>query len=385
MNEKYKVYLSKNEVKTLKEIIKKGNSNSAGRVTHANILLKIDDSDKDKKTDKEISEIYGVSQTIVCQIRKTYATEGLEAALNRSSRVTGAVLSKIAEDFEADVIATALSRASKGRAPWTLRLLADHCIENSYIVTSHTYIGEKLSGSRSNLSQFWSIPKEDDARFVANMEDILGIYQNTYDPMIPVLCMDEKPIEFLDEIRKRLQVKLLKIDRDEMEKMDSEYTQCGYGSIFIFTEPLAGWRYVTARESRTKCDFAQIMNKLYHERYKNVEKVILVCNGLNTHSKASFYKAFSPEIAYELSQKFEFHYTPIQGSWLNIAECELSSLARDCFGRQGIDSIEELNEVLTYWVKDRNSRQKSIDWKFAIEDARTKLNSLYPTPVFKDS
>jgi len=392
--EKYKVELSIEEKQKLKDLTHKGSGNSAKVIMHANVLLNTNDLNAVRKTDREIAEIFNISKTTVNQIRKMYATEGLDAALNRKTRITPPILSKITGDFEAHVIAKALSPAPKGRARWTLRLLAEHCMENQYIVTiSHTCIGEMLNTNqvKPHLSKYWCIPKANDAAFVACMEDVLGIYQRPYDPKVPVLCMDEKPIQFLDEVRQRIESRPLRIDQETnlpkpgtLEKIDSEYVRCGHGSIFIFTEPLKGWRHVEARNTRTKGDFAELTLKILRERYNNVDKVVLVADNLNTHNKTSFYEAFSPAIAYELSQTIEFHHTPIHGSWLNIAECELSSLARECLGNQRINSVEALNEILACWENNRNGRQKGVNWQFAAEDARIKLKRLYPTPLFSE-
>ena len=392
--EKYKVELTSQEIQMLKDITHKGSNNSARKIMHANVLLNTNDLNPAKKTDREIAEIFSLSKTTVSQIRKTYATEGIEAALHRKTRITAPILSKITGDFEANVIATALSPAPKGRARWTLRLLAEHCIEKQYIVTiSHTCIGELLNTNevKPHLSEYWCIPKENDASFVAHMEDVLGIYQRPYNPNIPVLCMDEKPIQFLDETRRRIEAKPLRVDPETDlpkpgtgEKIDSEYIRCGHGSIFIFTEPLGAWRRVIARQTRTKGDFAFLLHQLYQERYRNVEKVILISDNLNTHNIASFYEAFPASTAYKLAQTYEFHHTPVHGSWLNIAECELCSLARECLGNQRINSVEALNEILAPWENDRNSRQKGVNWQFTSQDARIKLKRLYPTPLFND-
>ena len=391
---KYQVPLTAEEFKLLHDITHKGNSNSAKKIMHANILLNTNDLDPNKKTDREIAEIFNISKTTVNQIRKTYATLGIEAALNRKTRLTPSIISKITGDFEAFVIAKALSPAPDGRSRWTLRLLAEHCMENKYLVTlSHTGIADMLNTNqvKPHLSSYWCIPKTNDASFVAHMEDILGIYQLPYNPDVPVLCMDEKPIQLLDEVRKRISAKPLRIDPDTNlpkpgtnEKIDSEYVRCGHGSIFIFTEPLDGWRYVEARKSRTKKDFAILMHYIRHNRYPHVKKIILVSDNLNTHNKVAFYETFPAHIAYELSQVFEFHHTPVHGSWLNIAECELSALARECLGKKRINSINSLNEHLNDWQNDRNNRQKGVNWQFTAEDARVKLKRLYPTPTFSE-
>ena len=388
------VVLSSEEMERLTALVRKGTGASARAIMHANILLFTNDGLGDKKKGvRETAELFGISPTTVNSVRKVFVAEGIDAAIERKTRITAPMISKITGEFEAQVIATALSPAPKGRARWTLRLLAEHCMEKKYLVTvSHTCIGEMLNTNqvKPHLSKYWCIPKENDSAFVACMEDVLGIYQLPYDPDVPVLCMDEKPIQFLDETRRRIDAKPLRIDPDTnlyipgtIEKIDSEYVRCGHGSIFIFTEPLVGWRYVVARHTRTKGDFAFLMRQILDERYSNARKVIVIIDNLNTHTKAAFYEAFPPQIAYKMAQTFEFHYTPVHGSWLNIAECELSALSRECLGKQRINSLDALNDILEYWQLDRNMRQKGVNWQFTAQDARTKLKRLYPTPMFE--
>jgi transposase len=360
---------------------------------HANILLNTNDLNATKKDNRKIAEIFDISATTVNQVRKTYAISGLEAALNRKTRLTPPIVSKITGDIEAQLIAMSLSPAPKGYASWTLRLLAEHCMERKLILSiSHTAIGDMLNTNevKPHLSKYWCIPKENDAHFVANMEDVIGIYHRPYNPKVPVICMDEKPIQLLGEARERIAAKPLRLDPDtglpkpgEVEKLDSEYVRMGTASIFMFTEPLGGWRHTVARSSRKKGDFAFMVRHISENHYPHVEKIILIGDNLNTHNAASFYEAFPPKTAYTLSQKFEFHYTPKHGSWLNIAEAELSSLAIQCLGNQRIASIECLNEALLSWETDRNSRQKGVNWRFTAEDARIKLKRLYPTPIFE--
>ena len=387
------VVLSEDEITRLNNLTRKGAGASAREIMHANILLFTNDGLGDnKKGVRETAELFGISPNTVNHVRKLYATEGFRAAIERKTRITAPIISKITGDFEAQVIATSLSPAPRGRARWTLRLLAEHCMDKKYLVTiSHTSIGEMLNTNqvKPHLSKYWCIPKENDSSFVACMEDVLDIYQLPYNPDIPVLCMDEKPIQFLDEVRKRIDAKPLRDDPEtslpipgSVEKIDSEYVRCGHGSIFIFTEPLAGWRYVVARHTRTKGDFAFLMHQVMNERYSKAHKIIAIIDNLNTHTKGAFYDAFPPEIAREMSRKFEFHYTPVHGSWLNIAECELSALARECIGKQRINSVEALNDILDCWQVYRNGRQKGVNWQFTSEDARIKLKRLYPTPLF---
>ena len=391
--EKYKVELSDLEIELLNEITHKGNKNPAKTIMHAYVLLNTNDLSPTKRPDREISEIFGISKTTVNQVRKTYATQGIEAALNRKTRMSAPIMSKITGQFEAKLIATALSPAPKGRSNWTLRLLAEHCMEKQYIVSiSHSAIGELLNTNevKPHLSKYWCIPKENDAHFVAHMEDVLGIYQRGYNPKIPVICMDEKPIQLLDEVRERVSAKPLRIDPDtrlikrgEFEKIDYQYERCGTASIFVFCEPLAGWRYVRALETRKKGDFAQMVLEISDTFYPDIDKAVLIADNLNTHNISSFYEAFEPNTAYRLAQKFEFHYTPKHGSWLNIAESELSSLAVQALGNQRINSIELLNDILVDWQSDRNIRQKGVNWQFTADDARIKLKRLYPNPIFE--
>ena len=391
----HSVSLTDAEMESLKSITHKGAGESARTIMHANILLLSNERlGSKKKTNREIAELFDISPNTVNQVRRVYTTQGLEAALNRQTRMTPPHISKITGDFEAQVIAAALGPVPKGRACWTLRLLAEYCTEKKYIVSiSHSAIGDMLNTNqvKPHLSKYWCTPKEQDAEFVLHMEDVLGIYKREYNPARPVICMDEKPVQLLGEIRERVAAKPLRIDSETglprpgtVEKIDSEYERCGTASIFMFTEPLGGWRHTVALNTRKKGDFAFLMKKVSELYYPDIEKILLVADNLNTHTPAAFYEAFEPSIAYALAQKFEFHYTPKHGSWLNIAEAELSSLSLQCLGNQRIKSIDELNEILAVWESDRNSRQKGVNWQFSTQDARIKLKRLYPTPLFSE-
>jgi transposase len=387
------VRLSDEEIEILKTLTHKGAGESAKTIMHAHILLVTNDGLDGKKMGiRETAELFDISPTTVNGIRKAYATQGLEVALKRKTRLNPPQISKITGDFEAQVIATALGPAPQGRARWTLRLLAASCQEKEYIVSiSHSAVGEMLNTNqvKPHLSKYWCTPKEGDAEFVLNMEDILGIYKMPYNAKKPVICMDEKPVQLLAEVRERVTARPLSQDPDSglpkvgiVERIDSEYVRNGTASIFMFTEPLGGWRHTVAKQTRKKGDFAQLMREVSDKYYPEAEKIIVVADNLNTHTPASFYMAYEPNIAYELAHKFEFHYTPKHGSWLNIAEAELSSLALQCLGNQRIPSIDALNESLSAWEVDRNTRQKGVNWQFASEDARIKLKRFYPTPLF---
>ena len=226
------------------------------------------------------------------------------------------------------------------------------------------------------MKAYWCIPPEQNAAFVAAMEDVLEVYSRPYNSTKPVVCMDEKPYQLLDEVRESIPSK-----PGDVEKVDSEYKREGTCSIFIFTEPLAGWRYAKALKRRTKIDWAHQVKWVLDSQYPNAEKVILVMDNLNTHVISSLYEAFPPDEAFRLAQRLEIHYTPKHGSWLNIAEIELSALAAQCLGTRRIPRIELLNKDLAAWETQRNGYQKGVDWQFKTEDARTKLKRLYPVIV----
>ena len=223
------------------------------------------------------------------------------------------------------------------------------------------------------MNAYWCIPPKQNSAYVAAMEDVLEVYSRPYDPQRPVVCMDEKPYQLLGHVREPLPA-----IPGSTKKVDSEYKRNGTCSIFIFTEPLAGWRDAEALARRTKLDWAHKVQWLLDDQYPEAQKVVLVMDNLNTHNTSSLYEAFPPEVAFRLAQRLEIHYTPKHGSWLNVAECELSSLAAQCLGSRRIDDIMLLNLELKAWHTRRNHSQKGVDWQFTTADARIKLKKLYP-------
>ena len=221
--------------------------------------------------------------------------------------------------------------------------------------------------------QYWVIPPTEDGEFVANMEAVLDIYAQPYNPKCPVICMDEQPVQLQREVRTPMAA-----TAKQPKRVDYEYERAGTASIFMFTEPLAGWREVSVRQRRTKADWATEMARLLEGRYADCEKVILVCDQLNTHTKGAFYEVFEPQKARQLVQRIEFCYTPKHGSWLNIAENELSSMTRQCMGNERFGDIETLREATAAWSTDVNNTQRGVDWQMKIDDARCKLTSVYP-------
>jgi len=225
----------------------------------------------------------------------------------------------------------------------------------------------------SKKIEYWVIPPEADAEFAANMEEVLETYAKPFCRKRPVICMDEQPVQLIKETRTPIPATL-----KHPRRIDYEYERAGTANIFMFTEPLSGWREATARTTKTKVDWAIEMGRLLEDRYKSCEKVVLVCDNLNTHAKGAFYEAFTPAKAREFVRRLEFCYTPKHGSWLNIAENELSSLTRQCIGDRRMGNLQTLQKEIKSWSNDVNSTQRGVDWQMRIDDARCKLKSIYP-------
>ena len=204
------------------------------------------------------------------------------------------------------------------------------------------------------------------------MEDVLSVYARIYDPTRPVVCMDEKPYQLLAHACDSIGAAP---GRDLRE--DSEYVRHGTCSIFVWVEPLAGWRRVEALQRRTRLDWAGQVKQMLTVDYPDAESVVLVMDNLNTHNIASLYEAFEPAEAFALAQRLEIHHTPKHGSWLNIAEIELSALTSQCLDRR-ISDLSVLNTELAAWQAATNADQRQVDWQFTTEDARIKLRHLYP-------
>jgi hypothetical protein len=228
--------------------------------------------------------------------------------------------------------------------------------------------------------EYWVIPPDADGEFVANMEEVLETYEKAYNPACPVVCMDEQPVQLIGETRVPIPA-----TKEHPERVDFEYERKGTASIFMFAEPLSGFRQATARPRRTKDDWAHEVADLLDSRYADVEQITLVCDNLNTHTKGAFYEAFPPEQARDYVRRIDFVYTPKHGSWLNVAECELSCMTSQCLKDRRIGDLDTLQTEIAAWSTRVNEKQRAVDWQFTIDKASapSRLNfGVVRTAVF---
>ncbi len=219
----------------------------------------------------------------------------------------------------------------------------------------------------------WCLPGERDGAYVAAMEDVLDVYERPYDPRRPQVCLDELHVQLIGETRTPLPAA-----PGQPARIDYEYVRNGTANIFLWVEPLAGHRHVRVTDQRTKRDWAHAVRALVDEAYPDADRIVLVLDNLNTHVASSLYETFPAAEARRLWQKLEIHYTPKHGSWLNMAEIDLGVLAGQCLRRR-IPDRSTLERETVAWEHDRNTRSRTIDWRFTTADARIKLKRLYPS------
>jgi hypothetical protein len=226
---------------------------------------------------------------------------------------------------------------------------------------------------KPHLNEYWCIPPDKNAEFVACMEDVLEVYHRPFDANRPLVCLDETSKQLLSETRPSIPAQ-----QGRVKRVDPEYRRNGTASVFMMTVPLEGRRHVRVREQRKREDFAEVVRELCDDLYPEAERIVLVMDQLNTHNIASLYKAFKPELARRLAEKLEIHHTPKHGSWLNMAEIELSVLSRQCLNDY-FETREQMADQIADWERPRNESTAGIDWRFTTADARIKLKRLYPT------
>ena len=225
---------------------------------------------------------------------------------------------------------------------------------------------------KPHLVKMWCIPPKANAEFAWRMEAVLSVYKRPYDPAYPVVCMDEGSKQLRGEVRQGKGVA-----PGRVATQDCEYERKGTCNLFMFCEPLRGWRRVTVTGQRRKVEWAWCVKSVLEEVYPDAKMVTLVCDNLNTHTGGALYEAFEPRVAKALCERLVFEHTPKHGSWLNMAETELSILSGDCLDRD-MESVEFVASEAKAWEIDRNQRQAKIRWRFTVEEARVKLEEVYP-------
>lgn len=363
--------MTESERDELQELISKNKANR-NTIVNAFVLLK---SDKACGwCNKDIANAYNVSTNKVEQTKKRFVEKGYEAALYRKP-VTNIHRRKITGEEEAHLIAFSCSEAPEGHATWTLRLLADKMVE-CHIVDSLSHETVRQTLKKNEIKPWqkeeWCIPPKQDAAFVCQMEEVLDIYKKPYDPQRPVLCMDERSTQLIGEVHEPLPTA-----PGQSAKYDTEYTRNGTVNIFMTFEPLAGQRFTKVTDQRTKVDWAHYIRELVDDHYSQVESICLMMDNLNTHNKSSLYEAFEPMEAKRIADKLDIHYTPKHGSWLNMAEIELSHLSRQCLAQRIAEKDTAMTQIQA-WTDHRNAKQVKANWQFTTVDARVKLRKLYP-------
>lgn len=371
----YRIALTHRERETIRHFRRKKSTSYYAKI-RCSVLLAADESNsKNVPTYQEIADKSGTSVPTVIDTLKKFSKIGfrgaIEPARNNNSNTSRL---KATGDVEAKIIAQACKPAPEGHARWTVSLLTEECAVILEEPLSRATVGRVLKNNelRPHLSEYWCIPPDEDADFVANMEDILDVYQMPYDPLRPLWCMDEKPYQILGNSREPIPMK-----PGSTGKVDSEYVRNGTASIFCMIQPHTGKIVHSVEETRTAVDWAEKIRFLVDEVEPDAEKIILVMDNLNTHKTASLYKAFPPEEARRIARKLEVHYTPKHGSWLDIAEIGINIMTRECLN-QRISGIEALRSELAAWNEDYNSDPSPINWQFTTEDSRIKLARLYP-------
>jgi transposase len=372
---KHHVALTERERTSVRKLTTAG-VGAARALTHARILLQADSAPGGLGwADEQIHAAWGVSLSTIVRVRRAFATRGLEAALHRqrARRVRRRVVDG---EREAHLVALACSTPPDGRERWTLRLLAERFVTlETGVPVSHETVRRVLGKNELKpwLRRRWCIPPEQNAAFVCQMEDVLEVYTRPYDPRSPQVCMDETSTQLVADTRPPLPAAPGRVARE-----DYEYARRGVANLFLFVEPLRGRRHVRVTDRRTKQDWAAALRELADVHYPEAERIVLVLDNLNTHGPASFYEAFPPAEARRLATRFDFHYTPKHGSWLNMAEIELSVLDRQCLDRR-IPDVATLTREVAAWVAARTAARTTIDWRFTTADARIKLKRLYPS------
>jgi transposase len=367
---RYIVTLTAEEREMLQTMIHSG-TERARKMTRARILLKADQGWRDAA----IATALDVGITTVERTRQRFVLEGLDAALKpRPPRRQ--YYRKLDGEQEARLVALVCSSPPEGYGHWSMRLLADKVVELNIVDSvSHETIRRVLQDNELKpwLKEEWCIPPKANAEFVYHMEDVLDVYTQPEDPRVPLVCFDESPEQLVSETRQPLPLK-----PGKPQCYDYEYRREGVANVFMFFAPLQNWRTVKITDRRTKADWAECMRELVDVHFPDAPRIKVVQDQLNTHRPSALYEVFAPAEAKRILNRLEFHSTPKHGSWLNMAEIELSVLNRQCLDRCVPDKETLIRETAA-WAAKRNSDAATINWRFTTADARIKLKRLYPS------
>ena len=373
MNVRYRVELSQTERAELTALLS-GGKHAARKLKRAQILLAADAS----TSDNDIATSVGVGGSTVYRTKQRFVLGNLGAALGEVPRPGAG--RKLSGKEEALLVATACSKPPQGRARWTLELLAGELVS----LTEHASISRETVRRRlaeNDLKPWrkdmWCIPKVD-AEYVARMEDVLDLYAEAPDPKRPVVCFDESPTQLIGEVRQPMPAA-----PGQIERYDCEYKRNGTANLFIFLDVHRPWRKVKVTERRAAEDYAQCMRELVDVHCRDAERIRVVQDNLSTHSAGALYQAFPPAEARRILRRLEFHYTPKHASWLNMVEIEIGVLAGQCLDRR-IDEVSFLRSEAGSWEDHRNRTEAKVRWRFTTEDARIKLEKLYPVFEYPD-
>jgi transposase len=367
MNVRYVVKLTSKERTELRAFVH-GGSKQVRRIKRAQVLLAADAG----ATDEQIATSVSVGTSTVFRTKRRFVEEGLEPALSEEPRPGGP--RKLSPKEEALLVATACSAPPKGRARWTLNLLARRLVE----LTGHRELSRETVRRRlaeNDLKpwrkKMWCIPAVD-AAFVARMEDVLDLYAEPADPNRPVVCFDETPRQLIGETRVPRAPK-----PGRCARWDYEYCRNGTANVFMFLDVNRPWRHAKVTDRRAHDDFAECMRDLVDVHYPGAERIRLVLDNLSTHSPAALYETFSAEEARRILRRLEFHYTPKHASWLNMVEIEIGVMVDQCLDRRIADKRTLVREVAA-WERRRNAEKGRINWLFTVERAREKMRRAYP-------
>jgi hypothetical protein len=371
---KYIITLTQDERTLLETLLAKGKA-AARKLTRAHILLKADSSPAGPAwTDAQLSEAFGVDVQTAANVRQAFVEDSFEVALNGHT-TRNQCGRKVDGECEARLIALLCGPAPEGFARWSLRLLADRLVELEIIEQiSHETVRQTLKANELKpwLKKEWCIPPEQNGEFVGQMEDILDVYRRPLDPKRPLVCLDEMPYQLISETRSPQPLR-----PGQPRGYDYEYKREGVANIFMVFAPLLGQRWVRVTQRRTRQDWAYLVRDLVDGCFAEAERVVLVVDNLNIHVGGALYQAFPPAEARRLLNKLEIHYTPKHGSWLNMAEIELSILSRQCLARR-LGTKRLLTSEVAAWTEARNAQATPVDWQFTTADARIRLKRLYP-------